>query len=895
MVVTSEEKALTIIGLVLKSVVESGIWKRFIDKLHAHVGRYYSLDLPHNLDTLGVERAAQDLVRILGEQRAVLSVYRIEEEIDLEDNLVTDSEGEEEEVDYCSVSSCDDDQQEDTDNRECTETEEVSGECEPTHDDGEAEAEKELAETGQGADTGDEQTETSVEDVATSDLPDTVSESKTSNVSDEAEKNEDGDNVLDEKPDCVASLCANNDEGVSMPNIRKHLERQAMLLKGALSDLEQSEEVANLSPETIQRVLERYVFNPPQGTPADHSEVRYNFYPPFMTPKTICNYHIFSTTMPIPHSCKANRYGTEIFNRVRETNNFKRLPKWRMGVAFSEDLGDEVTPVVELEKHVKMVPLEDDISRLQWAKSRGSHILFFSYPSLHFPPKISRMLMESLLQPFSDEGENTEPCLSDEEIAAIVDPERKMSGQELGEAIDRKRRMVAMCIQQCTELELMERILREPSSIKKMQEVLHHTLHHGFVKVIREIAKVNLSNYATFHGTTYNNLLNNCIMAHLFEGQDKEDFVVDSIYLFLVLTWQTAMGMWQQAIDESTIKVYAEYFKKHKRSIYAIGNLNDMASCIVDVLMDGDRLAKEMRNALPNFTTLSQISSFRQFLMERSNIPSAAAPFYPSDFIPMSYKQSNPKMWNHVYLLQVAYFLLNHGGYMWEAESQSAMAQAYCPCNLCSPHRMPQDNVALHNEMEAIGTFEIQNAEGKSFKLTPELWTNAYLDKFVAEDYHPFTVYHHRQHPDRFSDSRKACVTQSPEIFTLIRQIHENREEFMLNKGKGVYKDPATGEELTQSQRLTNRNQTELANLESNQVRDGSIDVGPKGQGNGVGRADSCAKLDAARRGYRRRIYRKPGYGGRGGGLPQHDRRGVRGGTSTSTSPKKAGFDASEV
>lgn len=908
MVITSEEKALTIIGLVLKSVVEGGIWKRFIDKLRSYVGQYYALELPTNLDSVGVDRAAQDLVRILGEQRALLSVYRIEEEIDIEDNNLLESSDsdeagaeeenneEEEESEYCSVSSAppspssEDDQQEDTHRRECPETAPPS-ECSDDSANESEEEEGEVAEAGQSADTGAESPESPSQGVESLDVPDTPPQPETRESADARDEEEDGDYDVSEKPDCVSEGAR---QEASVPTMRKHLERQAMLLKGALSELDTAPDVYRLSVRDLQTLMERYVFNPPHGTPLEHAEVRYNFYPPFMTPKTICNYHVFSTTMPIPFSCKANRYGTDVFNRLRETNHFKRLPKWRVGVSFSEELGDEVTPVVELEEHVKMVPLEDDISRLQWAKSRGSHILFFSYPSLHFPPKISKMLMESLLQPFAEEGENGEPCLSDEEVAAIVDPQNKMSPPELAEAIEKKRRMVVMCLQQCVELELMERVFREPSSVKKMQEVLHHTLHHGFVKIIREVAKVNLSNYATFHGTTYNNLLNNCIMGQLFEGQDKEDYLLDCIYLFLVLTWQTGMGMWQQAIDDGTIEVYSQYFQKHKRAIYAINNLNDMASCIVDVLMDGDRLADEMRKALPNFITLSQISSFRQFLMERSNIPSAAAPFYPTDFLPLAYKQSHPKMWNHVYLMQVAYFLLNHGGYCWEPESQSAMAQAYCPCNLCSPHRMPQDNVALHNEMEAIGTFEIQNADGKSFKLTPELWTNAYLDKFVADDYHPFNVFHHRQNPDKFSDSRKACVTQSPEIFTLIRQIQENREEFMLNKGKGVYKDPVTGEELTQSQRLPSKTSLETSNgLPA--IRDGPVDAGSQSQSPGVGRADSYAKHDAARRGYRRRVYRKPGHGGGlplgGRGGPQHDRRGARGGGGTPfpASSQKAG------
>ncbi|QJP03682.1 100K [Aviadenovirus cerasi] len=590
--------------------------------------------------------------------------------------------------------------------------------------------------------------------------------------------------------------------------LRKCFERQAMMLTGAFKDAldTASRRDTPLTVDSVQFQLERFVFNPDPRVPPEHREVRYNFYPPFMPPKAIANYHIFAVTAPIPASCKANRSGTELLASCRETNEFKRLPRWRVGVQVDDGLGEEVVPVTELTEDVKLVPLQDDVSRLQWAKMRGEHIRFFSYPSLHMPPKISRMLMETLLQPFADENddkaEEPAPCVSDEELRYIVDPSGRMQGEELEKAMQRRRAMVTMAVRYTAQLELMERVFREPSLVKKIQEVLHHTFHHGFVALVRETAKVNLSNYATYHGITYNNPLNNCIVAKLLEGADKEDYVLDSIYLFLVFTWQTAMGMWQQAIDETTLQMYAEVFTKQRRAIYALTTVTDMCKAIVDILMDGDRLTEEMRKALPNFITQSQISDFRHFLMERSNVPTVAAPFYPSDFVPLAFRQSAPLLWDQVYLLQMAFFLTNHGGYLWEPPEEEQLApsyRTYCPCNLCSPHRMPADNVALHNEVLAIGTFEIRSADGKTFKLTPELWANAYLDKFVPDDFHPFTVFHYPENSSSFTRNHTACVTESPEILTLIRQIQASREEFLLKKGKGVYKDPQTGETLTSS------------------------------------------------------------------------------------------------
>ncbi|AGX93312.1 100K [turkey adenovirus 4] len=590
-----------------------------------------------------------------------------------------------------------------------------------------------------------------------------------------------------------------------IPAFRKCFQRQAFMLTGAIKDaLNAYDREVPLNVESVQFQLERYVFNPDPRIPPEYREVRYNFYPPFMHPRAIANYHIFAVTTSIPVSCKANRSGSELLKNCRELREFKRLPRWRITVQVDDSLGEEVVPITEL-TDTKLVPLKDDVSRLQWAKMRGEHIRFFSYPSLHMPPKITRMLMETLLQPFADEndkGDLPPPCISDEELKCIVDPSGHMKSEELSKAINRRRTMVTMAVRFTAQLELMERVLREPSSVKKIQEVLHHTFHHGYVSLVRETAKVNLSNYATYHGITYNDPLNNCTVSKLMEGKDKEDYIIDSVYLFLVLNWQTAMGMWQQAIDETTIQMYTAVFAKQRRAIYSLTSVTEIGKMIIDILMDGDRLTDEMRKALPNFITQSQISDFRHFLTERSNVPTIAAPFYPSDFVPLAFRQSAPLLWDQVYLLQIAFYIANHGGYLWEPpedEAEVPRYRTYCPCNLCSPHRMPLDNIALHNEVLAINTFEIRTAEGKSFKLTPELWANAYLDKFVAEDFHPFTVCHYTQNKSLFTKNHTACVTESPEILALIRQIQTSREEFLLTRGKGLYKDPETGETIASS------------------------------------------------------------------------------------------------
>lgn len=609
-----------------------------------------------------------------------------------------------------------------------------------------------------------------------------------------------GDRGRDEQPPETQDGC--------FCNFRKSLERQAALIKQCLQDTEDLQKPTPLTTETLQSQFERYVFNPQLRVPLEQREVRYNFYPPFLLPKAICNYHIFAVTVPVPPSCKANRSGTEVLSNCWRTNAFRLLPKWKPGVEINDSLGSEVVPIGELNEEIKLVPLKGDTCRLLWAKERGTHVRFFSYPSLHMPPKLSMLLMETLLQPFADEiaepASDPAPCISDEELALIVDPGEAMTIPDRAAAMQVRRLCVTTAVRYTVELELMQRIFREESMVRKMQEVLHHTLHQGYVRVVRDTAKVNLSNFATFHGVTYSTPLNNCIAANLMEGEDKADYVLDSVYLFLVLTWQTAMGMWNQAIEAETIEAYKKVFEKQRRAIYAETSISDVTAMIVDILLNGDVLGSEMRKALPNFITQSQVSAFRHFLLERSNIPPFAAPFLPSDFVPLRYKESQPLHWGQVYLLRLAFFLLNHGGYLWEPpvdpenpDTPSPATKNYCPCNLCSPHRMPLDNMALHNEVLAIGTFEIRNPEGKSFKLTPELWTNVYLDKFESSDFFPFTVCHYQDEPSFFTAELRACVTQTPEILSLIRRIQESREEFLLTKGKGVYKDPQTGEVLS--------------------------------------------------------------------------------------------------
>lgn len=800
MSIENNEKSKLILNLIFKHVIEEGFWQEFAKRMKLECMRSFNIDIGSDFGLIGLDKSVDRIVNRVGDQRSVLLAYRLEEELiemvdsasDYEDPSVVEEVIETTEV-TIDQSEIDDTESEDETYYDVPDSYRYTNSVETVSD----ESNEVSSDSKVVYETLKEHRDEENETIETISLPSekniSLSESE-GNTNEEIEINENT---------CVMESHDIDDPEKkysipSAPNFKTHINRMAAILKGALNDINMPE--STVSIEEIERQLEHFIFNPPRSLPMEGKEVRHNFYPPFVIPKAICNYHIFTMTTPIPKSCKANRYGTESFEKIRESNYFRRLPRWRVGVVVEDGLGVEVTPVGELQEEVKLIPLKSDIARLQWVKARSEHVTYFGYPSLHFPPKISKMLMETLLQKFSEEGQPVDDCkpsVSDHDLCYIVDPLKKMNSAELIDSINKKRAMMMMSVRIGCQMELMERVFREPSMIKKINECLHHTFHRGYVALARDVAKVNLSNYVTYHGITYNNPINNCITANLLDGIDREDYIVDTIYLFLVLAWQTAMGMWNQAIDDTTVRVYSEVFEKLKLELYSQTSVTSMCKLIVDILMDGDRLVHEIRNSLPNFTSLSQISSFRNFLMERSNLPSVAVPLYPSDLVPIVYKQSTTALWDQVYLLQTAYFIMNHGGYTWETELDTSIHRAYCPCNLCSPHRMPQHNQALHNEILAIGTFEIQNADGKSFRLTPELWTNAYLDKFVSEDYHPFHVVMYRDHESRFSMNRTACVTQSPEIFSLIKQIQETREEFIKTKGKGVYKDPHTGEDLT--------------------------------------------------------------------------------------------------
>ncbi len=75
-----------------------------------------------------------------------------------------------------------------------------------------------------------------------------------------------------------------------------------------------------------------------------------------------------------------------------------------------------------------------------------------------------------------------------------------------------------------------------------------------------------------------------------------------------------------------------------------------------------------------------------------------------------------------------------------ENSSGEGLLECHCRCNLCTPHRSLVCNTELLNETQVIGTAEIQGPEqqegASNLKLTPALWTSAYLRKFIPEDYH---------------------------------------------------------------------------------------------------------------------------------------------------------------
>lgn len=609
-------------------------------------------------------------------------------------------------------------------------------------------------------------------------------------------------------PDSEVSLeLMNQDLGEFETNsFSIHLRRQAQLCKLALQSK------FKYLPESLSEIgyaFESYLFNPITKEDKEQQEARLNFYPPFAIPERTATYSSFFQIMFLPFSCSANRSGSEKYKLLQRSSKFEVLPKFEEDLfVISDNLGSEVSATDSLPRKTRLVNLQSDSVRVLTLKEKLKHVTQFAYPALNIPPKIYKTLIESLYKPVQTGSEEVDYVFTNEDIKNVfvknLKDFEKMNEYELMELASRFRKHLLQAIQYVIPLKLMQGTFRHPCFVKKIQEMLHYCFHHGYIKLVGSVTGHNLSKYITFHAMTFENNNNNPTLHTTLDLNDGEDYIVDCIFIYLLMTWQTAMGIWQQNLNEKNLNVMKGVLREKGLELILCTNPDSIADIIVKWISDNGILLEVFRDALPDFISQTQINNFRNFILSRSNIVSCLVPALVKDFVPIDYKESPPQLWPHVYCLRLAYFLFNHGDYQqvffWDDE-KPAENEVFCYCNLCAPHRTPMLNSALHNEILAINSFDFfvpdKDGKGERVTLSPGLWANKYLNHFVSSEFHPFEVKKYIDFPELFKVPPTACVITKPEILSSLREIKKRREKFLIEKGSGIYLDPQSGDNLS--------------------------------------------------------------------------------------------------
>lgn len=560
--------------------------------------------------------------------------------------------------------------------------------------------------------------------------------------------------------------------------LSKHLERQLKICKSL-----------NLKTDDLNvgSLLENHLFCPSQRKTDNNPQL--NFYPPFLIPECLALHYPFFLSVQIPLSCKANRTDTETYREWMENStlamSFPNLEKCK----WDDSLGN-VAAIEELESNQRLIKLEQDSLRLFWCKEKAKYFSTFSYPSLSLPPSLQKVLIEIFI------GKSQEPNNLKEKYEPAI-TQSVLDLLQIKDSLHDVQEKLFLATTYGTTLMCMKKLIEHKKFIMNCQESLHYTFNHGFVKLIQMLTDINLSEFVTFHGLTHRNRLNNPYQHSQLENQDKADFLTDSIYLFLVLTWQTAMDIWGQTLDESTINQIKEKVDKSATNILKATTALKAAEEIANIIFP-EILVTAFTNNLPDFINQAQLGNFRNFICCKSGIPQSICPFLPSDFVPLNYMEAHPILWTHVALLRTARFLLNHGNYMYSPEKPYTVSTLYCECNMCSPHRMPCYNSNLLNEILTIGKFEFQkpNSDQPNLKLSPQCFANAYLTKVNADDFFYDKIVHFKNNKDKFNHQLTACVLKDEKLLATLTEMQVRREKELLKRGSGVYLDPESGEQL---------------------------------------------------------------------------------------------------
>lgn len=582
----------------------------------------------------------------------------------------------------------------------------------------------------------------------------------------------------------------------------KHIKRQANIIKEALDD-------SFMTPTTaaeLSQAYEKHLFCPKtipkkQENGALEANPRLNFYPTFMTPETLATYHLFFQNLKIPLSCKLNRPAANKILQLKHGSYIPDFPTLEEVSKIFEGLGnEEVSKNCLQQDNSHLIELENDGPRAAVLK-RSISLTHFAFPAINLPPKIMSTVMESLIMKHvsakTEESEEIQDSVvvTDEELVRWLNLQDNISTK-----IEEKRKTMMAAVLVTVLLESLERFFVTEDMIKKIGESLHYMFRQGYIKQAIKVSNVELTNLVSHMGIIHENRIGHSTLHCTLKGENKLDYIRDTIFLWLIHTWQTAMGVWQQCMEESNIKVLEKNLKKCKKNLWTGFDERTIAADLSQIIFP-PHLVETLQKGLPDISNQSIIQNFRNFILERSGILPAMCSALPSDFLPINYKECPPPLWPYTYLLHLANFFMHQFDLHTDSSGEGLM-DCYCRCNLCTPHRSIVTNNALLNEMQSIGSFELQkppNEDGTtppSLKLTPSIWTNAYLRKFEKADFYPFKINYYEDNKTSPKADLTACVITQASIIAQLQNIKKAREEFLLKKGHGVYLDPQTGEEL---------------------------------------------------------------------------------------------------
>lgn len=592
-----------------------------------------------------------------------------------------------------------------------------------------------------------------------------------------------------------------------------HIKRQSVIVSDSLQD----RSTVPLEAGELGRAIERSLFSP--STPPRRQEngtceanPRINFYPTFIVPETLATYHIFFYNHKIPASCRANRTKADELMTLHAGSTYpeyspvSEVKKIFEGLGPDERVADHV-PVTE--DNGILLELEGDNPRLAVVK-RTSHMTHFAYPALHLPPKVMEVVINKLImkraKPAASvdelDSEAGEFVMSDEELARAMDFPHHADAEEKARLMSERRKDMMAVTLVTVLLESMDRFFRAPQTIRKMAETIHYAFRHGYVGLASKISNVELSNLVSYMGILHENRLAHSVLHTSLKGEAKRDYIRDTIFLMLIHCWQTAMGVWQQCLEPANLKELEKILNKEKRNLWGGFTEQTIAKDLSAIIMP-EKLLKTLQHGLPDLVSQSMMQNFRSLILERSGILPAVCNAFPSDFVPLTYRECPPPLWPYVYLLKVANYLMYFTDVAVDVSGEGLL-EHYCRCNLCTPHRCLATNTALLNETQLIGTFEIQGPpkegseqEPRSLKLTAGVWTSAFLRKFIEKDFHAHKIAFYEDQSKPPSEVPSACVITQDNILGQLHEIKKAREEFLLRKGKGAYFDPQTGEELS--------------------------------------------------------------------------------------------------